>query len=142
MLGHACFIVAFSSDARFAVRLGPWLLCLVYGALAIGVIWPALGPSLRAPVLLYVGVLATMAGQAWGRAAWLREQRDTRAHSARTAAVGALFFMLSDSLLAWDRFRTALPWAPLFILLTYYAALWLIARSVERVAVDTWPERA
>jgi uncharacterized membrane protein YhhN len=40
--------------------------------------------------------------------------------------------MISDSLLAWDRFRGALPWAALYVLTTYYAALWLIARSVER----------
>jgi uncharacterized membrane protein YhhN len=137
LLGHGFFIAAFSSDVRFAVRLWPWMLCLIYGALAVWVLWASLALPLRAPILLYVGVLATMAGQAWGRAIWLHAQRDSRARSARIASIGALLFMVSDSLLAWNRFRAPLPLAPLFVLTTYYAALWLIARSVERTTVTS-----
>lgn len=132
LLAHGWFIATFSSDVRFAVRYGPWLACLVFGVGMAALLWPGVAPPMRVPILLYVGVLATMAGQALGRASWLRAQGDARAASARRAGAGALLFMLSDSLLAWDRFRAALPWAPLYILATYYAALWLMARSVER----------
>jgi uncharacterized membrane protein YhhN len=135
LLGHVCFLAAFSSDARFAVRWQPWFGCLAFGALMAALLWPGIAPAMRPPVLAYVGVLATMAGQAVGRAWWLTSQGDARAASARYAAAGALLFMISDSLLAWDRFRAALPWAALYILATYYAALWLIARSVEHGAV-------
>ncbi len=40
--------------------------------------------------------------------------------------------MTSDSLLAWDRFRDALPWSALWVLGTYYPAIGLIAGSVRR----------
>jgi uncharacterized membrane protein YhhN len=43
-------------------------------------------------------------------------------------------FMLSDSLLAWNRFHAAIPWATLWVLSTYYLALWWIARSVRSSA--------
>jgi len=132
LLAHACFMAAFCSDVRFAARGWPWLACLAFGAGMAGLLWPGMAAALRGPVLLYIGVLATMAGQALGRAAWLRARGDARAASARHAGIGALLFMVSDGLLAWDRFRTPLAWSALYILATYYAALWLIARSVER----------
>jgi uncharacterized membrane protein YhhN len=132
LLAHGMFIAAFSRDVRFAARWWPWLVCLAFGAGMAALLWPGIAMTLRAPVLVYVIVLATMTGQALGRASWLRVRGDARAASARFAGLGAGLFMISDSLLAWDRFRAALPWAALYILVTYYVALWLIARSVER----------
>lgn len=137
LLAHGMFIAAFSSDVRFAARWWPWLVCLLFDAGMVALLWPGIAAMLRAPVLVYVMVLATMTGQALGRASWLRARGDARAASARFAGLGAVLFMISDSLLAWDRFRAALPWAALYILTTYYAALWLIARSVERGATDS-----
>lgn len=132
LLAHGWFIAAFSSDVRFASRWWTWLLCLAVGAGMGALLWSGIPPAMRLPVLIYIGVLATMAGQALGRASWLRARGDARAISARYAGIGAVLFMASDSLLAWDRFRAPLPWATLYILATYYAALWLIACSVER----------
>ncbi len=83
------------------------------------------------PVLVYVAVLATMGGQAWARAR--TRQGDA---AARLAARGALVFMLSDSVLAWDRFRGPLPWASLWVLAAYYLAMWWIARSVQGVTAE------
>jgi uncharacterized membrane protein YhhN len=132
LLAHLCFIAAFRSDVRFAACWWPWLACLAFGACMAVLLWPGMAPAMRGPVLLYIAVLATMAGQAVARADWLRARCDSRAASARYAGIGALLFMASDGLLAWDRFRTPLAWSALYILATYYAALWLIARSVER----------
>jgi uncharacterized membrane protein YhhN len=83
------------------------------------------------PVLVYVAVLATMGGQAWTRS---RAKRGDAA--VRLAARGALVFMLSDSVLAWDRFRGPLPLVSLWVLATYYLALWWIARSVQGAPVE------
>jgi uncharacterized membrane protein YhhN len=44
--------------------------------------------------------------------------------------VGALTFVLSDSLIALNRFVTAIPAAAVAIMLTYYLAQWLIWYSV------------
>jgi uncharacterized membrane protein YhhN len=46
------------------------------------------------------------------------------------AAAGALLFMLSDGMLAVDRFRRPFRWSRLAVLSTYFAAQWLIALSV------------
>jgi len=45
-------------------------------------------------------------------------------------AVGAVFFMLSDSLLAINRFVTPLPLSGLWVLSTYYTAQILIVLHV------------
>lgn len=45
-------------------------------------------------------------------------------------AIGGALFVLSDGLLAWDRFASPLPLAPLWVLSSYWAAQWCIARSV------------
>ncbi len=50
--------------------------------------------------------------------------------AARCVAYGALLFMLSDTLLAVDRFVHPLAWAGLGVLGTYYAAQWLIVHGM------------
>jgi len=44
--------------------------------------------------------------------------------------MGAVLFIVSDSVLAWNRFRKKFQNAQTVILSTYYAAQWLIALSV------------
>ena len=61
-----------------------------------------------------------MAAQAIGRATVLRDAPSL------LVAVGAGFFMLSDSLLATNRFVMPLPMAQVWVLATYYAAQALI----------------
>jgi uncharacterized membrane protein YhhN len=131
LFGHACFIRALLTDTRFAAR--PWALlaCLGYGALNLWALWPSLPPALHVPVMVYVLVLSSVGGQAVARAWW--HARDDVSGPAQWAAAGALLFMLSDTLLAWNRFHVAIPLSALWILATYYAALWCLARSVQRV---------
>ena len=73
-------------------------------------------------------VIACMAGQAIGRAAVMGDV------ASRWVAVGAGFFMVSDALLATNRFVTPLPMAPLWVLGTYYAAQVLIVRHTRPAA--------
>lgn len=127
--GHGCFIAAFLGDSRFGTRPAWLLACLGYGAIQLYLLWDAIAVPLRIPVIVYVVVLACMGGQAVARARMLRGT--AQAGSAVLAAAGALMFMLSDSVLAWDRFRGPLPLASLWILATYYLSLWWIARSVR-----------
>ena len=86
----------------------------------------ALPAALRAPVAAYVLVIALMAAQAIGRATVLRDGPSV------LVAVGAGFFMLSDSLLATNRFVQPLPMAQVGVLATYYAAQALIVAGVLR----------
>ena len=54
----------------------------------------------------------------------------TEQPAAVLAFSGALFFLLSDSLLAWDRFKTKFHKARFYVLTTYFMAQWLIAFSI------------
>ena len=138
LFAHVAFLAAWLDDSRFAVRPPAWLACLLAAAGLLWMLWPGLVPVLRVPVVVYAGVLATMAGQALGRAWQHTAVRDALAIPSRRAALGALLFMISDSLLALDRFHTTLPLASLWILGSYYPAIGLIAWSVRR---ERGPER-
>jgi uncharacterized membrane protein YhhN len=48
------------------------------------------------------------------------------------ALAGAVLFMISDSLLAINKFMNPLPQASLFIMLTYIAAQYLIVEGILR----------
>jgi uncharacterized membrane protein YhhN len=129
LLAHVCFIVALLGDSRFAER--PWgmLACVAYGVFNLWALWPSLPVPLHLPVVIYVLVLAAMGGQAV-----VRERlhaTDALATSAHWSMMGALIFMLSDTLLAWDRFRFVIPLSTLWVLVTYYTAMWCLARSVR-----------
>ena len=125
LVAHLFFLRAFLRDARlFGKRWVP-LVLVVACALNLVILWPGLAPELRGPVIAYMLCLVAMSAQAVSRALAL----GTRA--SRLAGAGGLLFVLSDTLLAYDRFHAPLPAAPLLILASYYAALWLIASSVE-----------
>ncbi|WP_422506609.1 lysoplasmalogenase [Stenotrophomonas sp. GZD-301] len=135
LLAHLCYIVAFRAGWRSGRSLwaAAGLLALFAGANLNG-LWPLLPDDLRVPVVVYVAVLALMATLALARAgAWPRPTGEA-GRSARWAAWGAALFVVSDSVLAWDRFGGGLPLAALCILATYYAAQYCIARSVPRSA--------
>lgn len=129
LLAHLCFIFALLDDSRFGERPLGMLACVAYGALNLWALWPSLPDALHVPVVVYVLVLACMGGQAVVRAR--RHAADALAGSAQWSMAGALIFMLSDTLLAWDRFRFVIPLSGLWVLATYYAALWCLARSVR-----------
>lgn len=127
LVAHLCYISAFAThgSGRNAGIAALIPFSLVAG-LMLSVIWPELG-ALRIPVVLYIGVIAAMAWQAWGR--WLR----VRSSGALRAAIGALFFLLSDGTLALNRFGPPTGGAAsvtIVILSTYLAAQFLIASSV------------
>lgn len=138
LLAHLCYITAF----REGLRAGRGLLAaaLLLGAFAVLNVmglWPHLPAPMRIPVLAYVVVLASMAVLALARL-WRRPPPAAMdAGSARWAAAGALLFVASDSLLAWDRFGGGLPLASLLVLSTYYAAQYAIARSVASRCRDS-----
>ena len=46
------------------------------------------------------------------------------------AAVGAISFAGSDSLIAWDRFVRPLRWAPVTIMVTYHVGQALLVLSL------------
>jgi uncharacterized membrane protein YhhN len=126
LMAHLAYLVAFGSGLRFAPAVAPVVASGVVGAAVFALLWPGLSRPLRAPVAVYVAVIATMAGVALAR--WLEIGGD----APLAAAVGAGLFLVSDALLALDRFRWSSPWARPVVLGTYWAAQLLIAVSVGR----------
>jgi uncharacterized membrane protein YhhN len=64
-------------------------------------------PGLRTPVSAYIAVISVMVASAL-------------ATGEPFAATGALIFMASDTLIAWNRFVKPLSWAPVVIMVTYH----------------------
>lgn len=131
LLAHVCYIVAFAPGSSGKARVLAFLVVAAIAAGNLAGLLPRVDAALKIPVLAYVAVLATMAAFALARA-WTPTVARALPRSARLAAVGAVLFMVSDSLLAWDRFAGGVPAPALLVLGTYYAAQWCIARSVQR----------
>ena len=105
---------------------------LAVGALMYAIVWPGLNdPVLIGAVAAYVLVISLMAAQAIGRAT---ARGDT---AARWVAVGACVFMVSDSLIAINKFVTPVALSSLWILATYYAAQLLIVHNVQNPKLPT-----
>ncbi len=125
LCAHLCFLRAFAGDSPLFAKPAVPLLLGTIGAGNLLVLWPGLSAGLRLPVLGYVICLLAMSAQSITRDLHLRNS------GSRMAAIGGLLFMLSDTLLAYNRFHAALPWSALLILGTYYPALWCIASSAR-----------
>ena len=125
LLAHLCYLRAFSIEVPFGAGLLLWLPFFAAGGMVVALVWPGLKPALRGPVVVYVIVIAAMAGQATGR--WYAAGSAV----ALAAAVGAGLFVVSDAVLAIDRFRWPFRAARAVTLTTYWAAQLLIAISVS-----------
>jgi uncharacterized membrane protein YhhN len=131
LLAHIAYIVAFAPGSGGRPRgLAFGLVAVIAAANLVGLL-PRVDAALKIPVVAYTVVLAAMAASALARA-WTPAVKSALPRSARMGAIGAVLFMASDSLLAWDRFGGGIPMSALLVLGTYYAAQWCIARSVER----------
>ncbi len=123
LAAHVAYLVAFTRDAPFGADPTAFAPYVLVGAALVAALWHRLG-RLRLPVLLYAAALVLMAGQAAARAAVIDGV------AAALAAVGAGLFVVSDGVLAVNRFHTAVPHAQRWIMGTYVAAQLCIALSV------------
>jgi sterol desaturase/sphingolipid hydroxylase (fatty acid hydroxylase superfamily)/uncharacterized membrane protein YhhN len=126
---HLAYIALFRQDAAWFPDRRALVATLLVAIALVAVLYPRLDAVLRVAVAAYALVIAAMAAQAIGRAQLLREPQAT------AVAVGAGFFMLSDALLAINRFAHPVPLAPLWVLSTYYLAQMLIVRNAHPVTV-------
>ncbi len=125
LVGHFWFIGAATRGVRFAAAPGVFAVYATVAGAILASLWTAIPGPLAVPVVAYVTVLTSMAAQGAVRL------RILRTASARCLAVGGGLFLISDSLLAWDRFAGPLPLGRMWVLATYYLAIWFIARSVS-----------
>jgi len=121
LLAHLCYSVAFVPEID-AFKWWPLLPLAIYALVIYRILSSSLG-RLKLPVLAYIAIILMMAWLAWER--WSQ----TGQGGALLAFLGALLFVISDTILAIDRFRGAFKSASVLKLITYYWAQWLLAGS-------------
>ncbi|HYW56169.1 MAG TPA: lysoplasmalogenase family protein [Polaromonas sp.] len=127
LIAHLFYIPLFKQGVAWFPNRRALVITLGVGAAMYAFLWSGLEPLLKGAVAAYVLVIALMAGQAIGRATILKDR------ASLAVATGACVFMVSDALLATDRFVQALPMAQLWVLATYYAAQILILCNAKPV---------
>ncbi len=110
-VAHCCYLGGFWSHGP---ELVPLLIAVAVAALVIGLLGRkilgavrAQDPALVGPVAAYMVVIGAMLATALAVANPL-------------AAVGAVLFVTSDSMIAWDRFVGKVPNASVLIMVTYH----------------------
>lgn len=135
LLGHILYVICFR-QMRFNNEAGGLLNTqkirfafpiILAGTGLVTVLFPHLG-ALKIPVMVYALALTIMVLQALFRFGF------TSKKSFVLIFVGAFFFMVSDSLLAINKFMQPVPLASLGIMATYLVAQFLIVEGAVRHA--------
>ncbi|MEJ6021801.1 lysoplasmalogenase family protein [Ramlibacter sp. PS4R-6] len=125
LIAHLCYIALFRRDAPWFASRKALAGTLAAAVVMYAILFPHLPPVLKVAVAAYALVIASMAAQAIGRASVLRDQH------AAGVAIGAVVFMLSDSILAINKFAVRIPMQEFWVLATYYAAQVLIVHNAR-----------
>jgi uncharacterized membrane protein YhhN len=115
LIAHIMFIITFSRDLKAQKSRIPIVTILAaYAVVMAFVLTPKLG-EMAIPVYVYLTAITLM-----GVFAALRASKN------KFTLYGAISFIVSDSLLAINKFMTPVPAVDYFVMATYYAALFLI----------------
>ena len=132
LLAHLCYIGAITTGLRdsrgFLLKNPLWILpFLLFPILLLSWLWQDIPAGMRVPVAIYAVVITTMA------------QSVANTHGYLPASIfwsmmgGALFFVLSDSLIAINKFGHAFEGGSVAVISTYLVGQWLLARGVKSV---------
>lgn len=116
LLGHVAYIVAFLQDNRKLCPLRA-AAAYTYGLLAFGfLVRTGTLADMRIPVMVYVAVISVMLWRAASRV----KTPGVPVFSAWAGLVGALFFVFSDSMLAFRLFETPIQLGGAVVIVTYW----------------------
>lgn len=123
LIGHLFYTAGFLGQWRYSL---PRLLSIV--PIAAYSVWMGIRlvsslksngeQALMIPVIAYIAVISFML--------WTAIMTGNR-----YAMVGSLLFVISDSILSWNMFVAEFHYSNVWIMTTYYAAQFLIARSIS-----------
>ncbi len=123
LVAHLLFIGAMVSDLGPFYAWIPFIPIAVYMIILLWILLPKTG-KMTIPVLVYALVIMVFVWQAAGRAWYLAGD------SSSYAFIGAVLFVISDSVLAYNKFVKPFKLAELLIMLSYWSALVLLALSI------------
>jgi uncharacterized membrane protein YhhN len=122
-LAQLSYIAAFhKAGTELRVRRHRWIFIpmLGYGVTLLFILWPSLPEALRLPVIGYAILLISMALTVFHR---------VHRSALLPALEGAVFFILSDSLIAFNRFVTDVPLGGPLIMGMYVVGQYLLVRG-------------
>ncbi|NMH68355.1 lysoplasmalogenase [Bacillus sp. RO3] len=123
LMGHVFYVMGFLNISRMnktrlaATILPITLYAFIIGGQLISALQTEGNQELVIPVIAYMLVISLMAvsammtGNLW-------------------AIAGSILFVISDSILSWNMFVSAIPYSDVLIMTTYYSAQFLIAGSL------------
>lgn len=125
LVAHVFYIITYQKTGAAQGKTRPGVLAgfAFVGAALIWILYPGLGGMLI-PVVIYALVLLTMGVQAHKR------RGATAKTSFMLVAAGAILFVVSDSLLAINRFAFEVPAERLLVMSTYIAAQFMIVQGL------------
>lgn len=132
LCAHILFIICFGKLAardKIRLRISLLLICLVYYNVLIFVLYPHLG-ALKIPVMVYGFVICLMLAIA------LHLLFIQNKSAGKLIALGAVFFVCSDTCLAFNKFYHAFEFAGIAIMVTYALAQLFIAKGVIEYITD------
>lgn len=120
LLAHVAYLLLFRKEYDFSFTA-----ILLFGLFTSGFLvflYPSLPPEMQIPVTVYCVAITLMGIFAASRTTSSRT-------SYRYVLMGAVLFIVSDALIAIDRFHTTIPYAAVYIMCTYGAAQYLILQG-------------
>jgi uncharacterized membrane protein YhhN len=131
LVAHLIYTYGFIADREDRIQ---WISVLPYlglAALTFGFFWwfGDVEPVMLAPVGLYILAICTMTWQAFDR---LKPLSNGKRKFAGYAAIGASLFLISDFVLAFNRFVAPFEYASVVVMATYLGAQYMIAKSAFR----------
>jgi len=130
LLGHLSYLVALTRRVKFLASPPAFGVWTIVAASVLASLWAGVPGDMRVPVLVYVTALSAMAAQA--TSVWLARRGQPDAAKWRIVAIGAALFVLSDAILATDKFVGGVPLPTLWNLSIYWLGQWFIARAAVR----------
>ncbi|KOP71631.1 hypothetical protein AMS60_20135 [Bacillus sp. FJAT-21945] len=123
LIGHIFYIIGFFKEWRFSLIRVLTIIPISFYAIFIGLILTESliekgNSALFIPVIVYTIIISAMA--------WSAVMTGNK-----WAIAGSILFVISDSILAWNRFVSDIPYASVLIMTTYYTAQFFIAHSIK-----------
>lgn len=123
LIAHIFYIIAFNSNITQPVSYLYILPFIIYGFLMFGYLYSNLD-KLKIPVIVYITIIMIMVFESLSSYLLLKNTYSL------LAFIGAFLFMISDTVLAIDKFKKKFKLAELIILSTYFSAQVFIALSI------------